>query len=61
LRFLSRLLDTAGLSIVISRRTLLHFHAHSGGSYTFKQKGKGGAEGESGFATEAIEAEGPSG
>jgi len=37
LRFLSQLLQTAGLSIVISRRTLLHFHANSGGTYTFKQ------------------------
>jgi hypothetical protein len=37
LRFLSRLLETAGLSIVISRRTLLHFNANSGGTYTFKQ------------------------
>ena len=38
--FLSRLLDTAGLSIVISRRTLPHLPATSGGTYTFKQTGR---------------------
>jgi hypothetical protein len=37
LRSLSQLLETAGLRIVISRRTLLHVHTDSGGTYTFKQ------------------------
>jgi hypothetical protein len=45
LRFLSQLLETAGLSIVISRRTLLHLPATSGGTYTFKQA-KAGQQGE---------------
>jgi hypothetical protein len=40
LRFLSQLLETAGLSIVISRRTLLHLPTTSGGTYTFKQTGR---------------------
>jgi hypothetical protein len=37
LGFLSQLLDTAGLNIVISGRTLLHLPATSGGTYAFKQ------------------------
>jgi len=37
LGFLSQLLDTAGLSIVISGRTLFHLPATSGGTYAFKQ------------------------